>query len=51
MLENPKKTKDEIVQWIKGYFDGNKFMKAQGRGCSAVAGISGGKDSTIVAAL
>jgi len=40
-----KKTKDEIVNWIREYFDKN------GPDCSAVIGISGGKDSSIVAAL
>lgn len=45
MLKDPKKTKDEIVQWIREYFETN------GPTCSAVIGISGGKDSTIVAAL
>lgn len=37
-------TKD-CVQWIKEWFDKN------GKGCNAVVGISGGKDSSIVAAL
>ena len=45
MLDNPKKTKDEIVQWIRDYFE-----KA-GPHCRAVVGISGGKDSSVVAAL
>ena len=45
MLKDPVKTKDEIVQWIRDYFDKN------GRGCKAVIGISGGKDSSIAAAL
>ena len=45
MLTDPKKTKDEVVQWIRDYFTEN------GPECSAVVGISGGKDSTIVAAL
>lgn len=45
MLQDPKKTKDEIVQWIRQYFSRN------GKWCSAVIGISGGKDSTVVAAL
>lgn len=45
MLKDPKKTKDEIVQWIRDYFAEN------GPECSAVIGISGGKDSTVVAAL
>lgn len=35
----------EIVQWIKDWFEIN------GRGCKAVIGLSGGKDSTIIAAL
>lgn len=45
MLSDPKQTKDEIVQWIRDYFNVN------GPNCDAVIGISGGKDSTIVAAL
>ena len=45
MLENPQATKDALVQWIRDYFSQN------GPTCSAVVGISGGKDSTIVAAL
>lgn len=40
-----KKTKDECVQWIKNWFEKN------GKDCVAVIGISGGKDSTIAAAL
>ena len=40
-----KKVKDEIVQWIRDYFDEN------GKDCCAVVGISGGKDSSTVAAL
>lgn len=40
-----KKTKDEIVTWIRNYFRKN------GPDCNAVVGMSGGKDSTIVAAL
>ncbi len=42
---DPKSTKDDLVQWICKYFVDNGPM------CSAVVGISGGKDSTIVAAL
>ncbi len=42
---DPKSTKDDLVQWIRKYFADNGPM------CSAVVGISGGKDSTIVAAL
>ncbi len=40
-----KKTKDEVIQWIRDWFEAN------GKGCNAVIGISGGKDSSIVAAL
>lgn len=45
MLSNPKKTKGEIIEWIRKYF------KRNGPECSAVIGISGGKDSTVAAAL
>ncbi len=40
-----QKVKDECVEWIRAFFEQN------GRGCSAVVGISGGKDSSVVAAL
>ena len=40
-----KKIKDECVQWIRDFFEEN------GPGCNAVVGISGGKDSSVVAAL
>ncbi len=40
-----KKAKDGAVQWIRDWFEEN------GKGCNAVVGISGGKDSSIVAAL
>ena len=39
------KVKNECVQWIRDFFEEN------GKGCNAVVGISGGKDSSIVAAL
>lgn len=39
------KVKNECVEWIKEFFEQN------GKGCNAVVGISGGKDSSIVAAL
>ena len=39
------KVKNEIVEWIRAWFEEN------GKGCSAVLGISGGKDSSVVAAL
>lgn len=40
-----QKVKDEIMQWIRDWFEEN------GKGCNAVVGISGGKDSSVVAAL
>ena len=39
------KVKDECVQWIRDFF------KENGPDCNAVLGISGGKDSSIAAAL
>lgn len=39
------KVKDACAQWIRDWF------KTNGDGCNAVIGISGGKDSSIVAAL
>ncbi|MBO5934800.1 MAG: NAD(+) synthase [Clostridia bacterium] len=39
------KIKNECVQWIRDFFENN------GKGCNAVLGISGGKDSSIAAAL
>lgn len=39
------KVKNECVEWIREFFEQN------GKGCNAVVGISGGKDSSIVAAL
>ncbi|MBQ9517241.1 MAG: NAD(+) synthase [Eubacterium sp.] len=40
-----QKVKDGCVNWIRDFFEEN------GKGCNAVVGISGGKDSSIVAAL
>lgn len=40
-----KRVKDECVEWIRDFFEKN------GKGCNAVVGISGGKDSSIAAAL
>ena len=45
MLDNPQETKHRLVEWIKDYFRQN------GPECTAVIGISGGKDSSICAAL
>lgn len=42
---NAEKVKSECVQWIRDFFEKN------GKGCNAVVGISGGKDSSTVAAL
>ncbi len=39
------KVKNECVEWIREFFEKN------GPGCNAVVGISGGKDSSVVAAL
>lgn len=39
------KTKNECVQWIRDFFEEN------GKDCNAVIGISGGKDSSVAAAL
>lgn len=40
-----EKTTKNIIAWIKSFFEEN------GKGCKAVIGISGGKDSSVVAAL
>ena len=40
-----KQTTEDIVNWIREWFENN------GKGCNAVVGISGGKDSSVVAAL
>ncbi len=40
-----EKVKNECVAWIRRFFEEN------GKGCNAVVGISGGKDSSVVAAL
>lgn len=42
---NAEKVKNECVQWIRDFFEKN------GKDCNAIVGISGGKDSSIVAAL
>ena len=42
---NVEKTTKDIVEWIKDFF------KQNGKDCSAVVGISGGKDSSVAAAL
>ncbi len=40
-----KKVTEECVAWIREFFEKN------GKGCNAVIGISGGKDSSVAAAL
>ena len=42
---NTEKVTAEVIQWIRDWFEEN------GKGCNAVVGISGGKDSSVVAAL
>ena len=42
---NAKETTEKAAQWIRDFFEKN------GKGCNAVIGISGGKDSSICAAL
>ena len=42
---NALKVKNDCVAWIRDFFEKN------GKGCNAVVGISGGKDSSVVAAL
>ena len=42
---NVIEVKDKCVEWIRDFFEEN------GKDCNAVVGISGGKDSSIVAAL
>jgi len=42
---NAEQAVKETVAWIRDFFEKN------GKGCNAVLGISGGKDSTVAAAL
>ena len=45
MSFDAEKVKNQCVEWIRDFFEHN------GKDCNAVVGISGGKDSSIVAAL
>ena len=45
MAFDAEKVKNDIVLWIREWFEEN------GKGCKAVIGLSGGKDSSVVAAL
>lgn len=40
-----KKVKNEIVEWLREWEENN------GKGCNFIVGVSGGKDSSVVAAL
>jgi len=40
-----KTVKNQLIQWIRDYFEEN------GRDCRAIVGLSGGKDSSVTAAL
>ena len=40
-----KKVRQQCVAWIQ------EFFRENGEGCNAIVGISGGKDSSVVAAL
>ena len=40
-----EKITDEVIAWIRQFFNEN------GNGCNAIIGISGGKDSSVAAAL
>ena len=42
---NAKKVKNEIVDWLR------EWEECNGKGCNFIVGISGGKDSSVVAAL
>ena len=42
---DPVKVKDDVVKWIREWFEIN------GPGCNGVVAVSGGKDSSVVAAL
>lgn len=44
-LFNAEEMTEKAAQWIRDFFEEN------GRGCNAVVGISGGKDSSVTAAL
>lgn len=42
---NAAETRKQLVEWIRNWFERN------GKGCNAIIGLSGGKDSTIMCAL
>ncbi len=45
MTFDAKKVKNDVIRWIKNWFEEN------GRDCNAIVGVSGGKDSSVCAAL
>lgn len=45
MSFNVEKVTSDLIKWIQNFFEEN------GKGCKAVLGISGGKDSSVAAAL
>ena len=45
MSFNAEKVTNDIIKWIQDWFEAN------GKGCCAVLGVSGGKDSSVCAAL
>ncbi|MEE1320490.1 MAG: NAD(+) synthase [Acutalibacteraceae bacterium] len=45
MSFNVEKVTNDLIEWIRNFFEEN------GKGCNAVLGISGGKDSSVAAAL
>jgi len=42
---NAAKVKNELIEWTRGYFE------KSGKECNAVVGLSGGKDSSVTAAI
>lgn len=44
-MKNVDKVTEQLINWIKDWFDKN------GKDCQAILGLSGGKDSTIMATL
>ena len=45
MAFDVEQVKNDLIQWLRDWFEVN------GKGCNAVIGISGGKDSSVTAAL
>lgn len=45
MAFNVEKVTAELIEWVRDWFENN------GKGCKAVLGISGGKDSSVAAAV